>query len=510
MTQTEITNALVQAIDGFTSTALFRRIYAIHSSAVASNTPIVYPPNKLIALVIPTNAESIPLSEYVDFNNCTFIVQNASKPNFHLFSLVNNNTGRNIAITSANVNRLTEGGNLGTGDNECGLLLLTESELWTKRNEEDESNPLYYDIFRKDILLVYNNIAQNSPIYPYTDATRTIAEYVNVTQTKKIVKNAILIRLNVRADNDNENNEQVTNFIKVEKQYNVLIENITVEREANFQQRDPLHDACFHILNSADITFRNIKIENTYSSTNVYGYGFDMDNVYISRFDNIEAYKTEKGVFGTCNMNKMSISNSILSRVDIHCYGRDVTCFNCKFHNDNEYHRINRFSSLYGTLTYDHCYFDDFLPVRFDSAYSAFTGFDLVMRDCHMVVSNRVRSIYRTQKFMLNTSYDHRLELQDLCLPNFDISNLFIHVIDSQMHFTFMEIDSLAGGQSIVSDVAYMDSFYADLTIKEPVINQLNVTGCSKTVRLRTSTFSNRLNITRLPVVSLTNITPNS
>lgn len=105
-----------------------------------------------------------------------------------------------------------------------------------------------------------------------------------------------------------------------------------------------------------------------------------MNNVWNSRFVGVKA-TAKWGAFGNNNVSRVELEGCDINRFYIHCYGRDVYCYHTVFRNG-----YNQFSSMMGDLVYEDCTFDDFVPVLFEQSYSAYTSFQLTMKDCKILV----------------------------------------------------------------------------------------------------------------------------
>lgn len=192
-----------------------------------------------------------------------------------------------------------------------------------------------YGVKRKDIVLINRGRGLNNTIFPYTDgASDPIFIYYEGSGDQKVIKNLIIER--------NSKSTKVTNVIKIVGLNNVLLKNIVI----NTPESDLVSDRAISINNSTNITFEDVEINGTYSSTNKSGYGIFMNNVWNSNFIRLSA-RGKWGVFGTNNMNNVKIIDSDINRFDIHCYGRDVFCKNTIFR-----YLYNQFSSFYGILEF--------------------------------------------------------------------------------------------------------------------------------------------------------------
>lgn len=200
-----------------------------------------------------------------------------------------------------------------------------------------------------------------------------------------------------------------TMLTRVEYQNNVLIDNITINTPQN---TDLYGDYVIRVYNSTNVTVRDVNINGTYSQTNQFGYGMNMLNDWNTHIIRLNA--TGKwGVFGTNNMNKVTLEDCNLNRFDIHCYGKDITIKDCTFNN-----MYNQFSSIYGTIRYENCYFKEHTPYLNETSYNSFTPFTLVMKNCVWEVSSYGIPEALCVMGGLTGEYNERLELNKRAYPN--------------------------------------------------------------------------------------------
>jgi hypothetical protein len=172
----------------------------------------------------------------------------------------------------------------------------------------------------------------------------------------------------------------------------------------------------FH--NCVRITLNDIRIDGTYSQLNKFGYGVAMNNIYDLKVNRMLA-SAKWGVFGTNNMNKVFLKDCDINRFDIHCYGKNVSFERCTFRN-----LYNQFSSVYGTIKFSRCKFLDFIPILLEPSYNAYTGFDIVIKDCEWHVKE-----WHTYLIQAGNPFDEdnqRPELLKKCWPNVSINKLKI------------------------------------------------------------------------------------
>lgn len=401
-------------------TEMLTKIMTIHQEAFKKGDAIIYPKKKTFQITIPKGFEAIPLTSHTDFNGCTFIVENTSHKTF-LFKLTA--TTAPIPITLAK-NQLKAGVRLALSDTSPKLIFVKDQEVWTNRNDYDAQGHIINTkgtYYRSDLLFAEDNIIVNDPITTYDNASDPVCQYINVSTTPKVFCNLNLVR--------KESSTAVTDLLYVNQQYNVTIKNISVKTEL---QSDPLkrfyNDQCFLINNTAKVIMTKVSVDNTYSAQAIWGYAVEMNNVWNCSFKKISIAAIRGGFNTTCS-NTLTFDHCQLNRVDVHYYGKDITCRNCSFTNKlNDFHVYNRFASFYGTLVYDHCYFDGHLPVRIDSEYNAFTPFDVVMDNCTLKIpfsqSARYNCICHIP--VLEKTQNKREELEKKCLPNLSLSRLTV------------------------------------------------------------------------------------
>ena len=450
----DYTTLLANAIDNSNLSGLQRygSIEYVHNLARMNEDNVIYPENRVVKITVPNSSGEILLSPYTDFNGCIFEVEACIGASINLFAF-----DPQVSPTSVTVNKnlLCKDSYVYGANNELDsspkLLIIEDQTVWTLRGSDPSTAD---EIKRRDILYVRDNIVQNDPIATYNNSeSNPLCKYINVSTEQKVFKNLTFKRTS---------SSNLINLLAIRNQYNVKIENITVKE---ISPVTVYHDRCINVVNSANIEMNNITIENTYSAYLEWGYGITMVNVWDSRFTNIVATKPEKGVFCNDDINIMSISDSSLNRVDVHCYGRDITCTNCLFTNTSANLQartnnvFNRFSSFFGKLIYNNCVFSGFLPVRIDSDYNVYTAFDLELEGCSITVENRFRSIVNMDRIDPSSSTT-RNDLLERCLPNISIRNLTIHFPANITEFSIIRIANL----NYTGNIQYMDTLLVDVT----------------------------------------------
>lgn len=390
---------------------------------------VVFPsfPNNTVTLKVNVDNDyiSAKMPPEVDFNNQTFIVLNGRTNNLFLFEWSTQPTDLSHKVSKGDI----DSGNfshISELKDDMVLLTVTDNHFWTSYTGGNSPTSKY----RKDIFLLNQGHAINSPVFPYsTNGTYQTCHYCPANNTLKIFKNIKVLRKRDQPSN------YVTNLLKVEYQNNVLIENVYVGFDDGYGYCGYNADQCFKVYDSTNILFRNVNVFGTYSNISSYGYAFYLNNIWNCKFENVTAFGNW-GVFGCNNMNKFQLYQCTLNRVDLHCYGRDIYCRDCIFspatrtrlndayneiifkpnsaltilqYPDSNYPddttvRFNRFDNLYGHLVYENCIFDDFIPVRVDDDFHLYTGHDVIIMNGEIIVGSNDRALAQIGRLDNNNS----------------------------------------------------------------------------------------------------------
>ncbi len=436
-------NSIVLDPTGFSNpsngTNNYNYIRQKHVEAFNNNTNVVYPSNTTIYITISNNYFMIPLGKVEnDFNNCTFIVTN-QKHELALFKFVNNNTPTIPNITKANIKKDTV-----LSNSDTGVMIVKDLTTWTTRGTTPTD--------RYDAIYVKDGVLQNDPISTYNNtASNPYIQLFSAAETPFVFKNIKFQRTT--------NSTFKTYLLSVDKQINITINNVEIATPISTSL---INDECIAIRNSCNISISNVTINGTYSTNTEYGYGIHLDTVYDVYIYSLHVEYTKWGVFGNFNMNKLRIYNSTINRMDVHSYGRDITCSSCTFKNESSTtHRYNRFSSFFGKLTYSYCTFKFFMPIRIDSDYHAYTPFEAEMLSCTFEIDTTCNCLLYVIQPQLGST--PRPELANFNLPNIKITNAImkIEASVSALHlYGFSDITKItaAGGvyglDSIIVDIS--------------------------------------------------------
>lgn len=371
-----------------------------HQDAVKNGKSISYKGIEFISIEIPQDAITIPLPHYIDFAKVNLIVKNNSKE-IDLFTLKNElSLIGPLSGWSIDKGVFKDIKEISSGTH---LLVIEDETPWV--NNRTGYN---YGASRRDVILVVDGVGKNKHTASYnTIASKPIGKYCSVSRNEKIIKNLHFIRTT--------DSSEKTYLCNIQNQYNVKLENISISTPDNDVM---FGDGAITFHNCVRITLNDIRIDGTYSQLNKFGYGVAMNNIYDLKVNRMLA-SAKWGVFGTNNMNKVFFKDCDINRFDIHCYGKNVSFERCTFRN-----LYNQFSSVYGTIKFSRCKFLDFIPILLEPSYNAYTGFDIVIKDCEWHVKE-----WHTYLIQAGNPFDEdnqRPELLKKCWPNVSINKLKI------------------------------------------------------------------------------------
>ena len=374
-------------------------LYQTHREAIRLGRKVDYSGIKKIDLVIPRGAKSIPLTDKTEFGGVRITVENNSKT---LFLFEYTREMRPITVKARDVdNQNYTSPYLGKG---LYLLSIKDDRLWVA-NREGYS----YGATRRDIVLIEDGKGKDGPCSPYSSASSSPSYvYRAVTNEEKSFANITFVR--------RPGSTQLTKLVRFTNENNIRIENVSITTPVDTL----IGDQVIHIENCSNIQLIDITIDGTYSTKEQYGYGISLNNVWNVTCKNIYA-KTSWGVFGTNNVHKAHLVNCDINRFDIHCYGKDVLCEDCSFTGTG-----GIYSSVFGTIEYRRCTFNDASPYFNRADYNAYVHFNLVLKDC---IVNAPKT--RPYLFNLRTWSDkinERAELKTKCWPDVTIENMTVNL----------------------------------------------------------------------------------
>lgn len=375
-----------------------------HTQAAKLGKVVSYKGINQITIEIPKEGRTIPLSYKTDFARVTIIVRNKAKK-IALFELRKERYGIKLSKAQLSTGTFKDVNDICRGRK---LLIIEDQTKWVTQRTGYNSGAM-----RKDILYLKQGKIQNSVVAQYNDEESTPEFYWCQAGAKQIIVN----NLTFERTNDSD---FITNLFVFSNAENILVKNVKTITPSN----TGLYGDCIMAFNNcANIRVEDVTIEGTYSLKDKYGYGIGMDNVWNISFLRLKAYG-EWGVFGNNNVNYATLEECDINRFDIHCYGKDVYCKNTVFRD-----LYNQFSSLYGTLRFEGCHFVNFVPVLFESSYSAYTHFYLIIEDCIIDVDSK-------RPYLINAGNPAQLsakprgELSKAYWPEIKIKNLTLNIND--------------------------------------------------------------------------------
>lgn len=394
----------------------YQVLYNTHVAALKAGVPVDYSGIDTLTIEITASSQRIPLGKTTDFKGLRLTVRNKSKL-CYLFE-------RQQPATSITIDKgLLDGDDFSSVPALAkGLyqLVIEDENPWVAKRIGYN-----YSAIRRDILLICDGQSRNNPVMPYNnEQSKPKCSFVAVDEDEEpvIIQNLTFIR-------DMGNTYKVMPFI-ISGQNNLQIRNVTI----NTPESKLVADAAIDIQNCTNVTMENVTINGTYSRSDYYGYGIQMNNVWNSRFVRLNA-KAKWGVFGTNNINTAYLQDCDINRFDIHCYGRDVSMKSCKFSN-----LYNQFSSMYGTLSYQKCRFVNFIPVLLEPSYNAYTQFKLKMEDCVFDATNSRYFLISAGR--LDSVVNTRPELAKKHWPDIFIKNMTVNVPDNVVKVVLFNLNN--------------------------------------------------------------------
>jgi len=376
--------------DATNGTERYEVLLRCHQTAQEKGATINYKGIDTIQIEIPKNNIPIPLTDNVDFYGVTIVVENKQK-NLPLFEMKDDMISIEVdgyGVDNGNFKRydkLKEG---------ISLLIVEDGNPWCIRQGYDTK------VFRKDVIVVKSGTALNKPIISYSSPqSNPIVRFRKVDNTKKTIKNLNFVRA--------PESTFITYCFRIENQYNIRLNNILISTPL---VTSIYGDAAIQLENCANVSLNDITILGTYSQEDKFGYGLSLENVYNLKVNNLYA-RSKWGIFGSNCLQKISLKKCDLNRFDIHCYGRDLKAVRCKFSG-----LYNQVSSVFGTVLFNKCEFENFIPLLIESSYNAYTAFDLVFKNCMFHLDDKHN--YIMTLFGVPEVNNERPELKRKSLPN--------------------------------------------------------------------------------------------
>ncbi len=381
-----------------TDSARYDALYRTHLYAISIGAEVSYQGIGTLTVEITESARPIPLTRHNNFNGLQLIVKNSAKAQY-LFTLYDTVwqeiTLEPKMVDSSNFHGVEE------LSNGTYMLVLEDLTPWVANRAGHK-----YGAMRKDIMLVENGKGSNRPTAFYsTDSTVLFAKFHPADNEMKTITDLSITR--------DTSSTVKTYCFDINGINNLKISKVNIYTP---DTKNMYADAAINIENCTNLQMEDVLIEGTYSRTNNYGYGIQMNNVWNSHFVRLTGH-ANWGIFGTNNMHNTLLAYSDFDRFDIHCYGRDVTFRHC-LQTDS----YNQFSSVFGTIAFDSCTFYNFTPVLIESSYNAYPHFVLLMHDCHWHLTRQNHTLINAGHH--DTLTPSRPELKAKCLPDIFIDGL--------------------------------------------------------------------------------------
>lgn len=419
-----------------TGVARYEVLLKCHKDAVKLGAKVSYAGIREIDLEIPAKFTSIPLTEDTDFAGCTITVTNTKK-RACLFAMTS--TLEPIDVSAKAIDE-SDFRSVKALSNGTYLLVITDKNPWADQRIGHD-----YGHNRNDVMLVKDGKGYSKPTMPYCNPhSLPECSYREVSEREKVVCNLHFVR--------SANSTAITTLVKIENENNITIHDITVKTP---QESDLKADQIFSIMNCTNVTFVDLMVEGTYSSTNDNGYAFLLNNVWNHTARNVVA-NGAWGVYGTNDVQKVLLDGCEINRFDIHCYGRDVTARNCTF-----FDLYNQFGSVYGKIEYKNCIFRDSSPFVTGGSYKAFVPVDVSFADCVFNISKDKYSFVKIMK--LAEPESPRAELKKKCLPNFTLNNCTFIIGPSVKQWYFFNLTNAKGTDPL--------GYVSGVTLKKVTIN---------------------------------------
>ena len=426
----------------------FRILFETHSRAVAYGLRVSYEGINTIDLVIPKDAQSIPLTTDSDFSNVVFNVRN-DHVDLYLFNLVHYPQTIIVSKTQIDNGDFHENTILSKGRH---LLTISDQIPWVENRSGYK-----YGHTRKDILLVKDGIAVNKPVMPYNnDNSQPSCQVYSLPEEKAKFENITLNRV--------IGSSRKTYLCSIVGFDNLTLSNVKIYTPTSVLT----NDIAISIVDCTNVTFKDILIDGTYSRKDYSGYGVSMNNIWNFTAERMIG-RGNWGVFGNNNINKAFLDDCELNRFDIHCYGRDV-----EFRNTTFFDCYNQFSSVYGDISFYNCTFQHFTPVLYEASYNAYVGHDISFANCTFYLSKSKNCLISAGR--LSRSANTRKELSFKSWPNISIKKMKVIVQDDVKEMNVFSVTKDIGYSSnvdYISRILIKGLVFNYVTSRKPV--SLNV-----------------------------------
>ncbi len=372
----------------------FRVLYNVQSEGVRLGKDVDYSGIDTANIELGYGCAPIPLTDTNDFCGMVINVRNTAR-NDYLFSRIEKPTAITLSKASIDAGDFTDVPELCNGEY---MLIIKDKNTWGERIGYSDK------VIRKDVLHTKNGKALNNVIMPYNNVqSDPECEYIAVRRKPLVIKGMTINR----SGSDNFS----TYIIRLHCLDNISLNNITI----NTPQKNSYGDMAIRIYDSMNVTFNNININGTYSKTDKWGYGFNLNNIHnliAKRLNGHAAW----GIFGNNNINTALLEDCDINRWDIHSYGKDITINRCTFTG-----MYNQHSSVYGEVTYDSCTFINHVPMLIEWSYGALVPTTVRLMDC--TIKGDVSTCTLGRIKLDRTHRSPRKELEKWTIPTLILQN---------------------------------------------------------------------------------------
>lgn len=401
---------------------------SLHSIITESNRGTIFDIPSLNVKV--DTSDPILLSKGIDFKNTIINIENNFGPAtiFKAENTFSSITVSKEALDGKDFSSIVE------DDRKTYLLNVYDGNRWCYRGDEQDK-----DIFtRRDLIYIVNGQAFNNVISTYNNsASSPVASIVDVTNSSFNFCNASFTFSGTYA----------CTLLMLKGRDKCLISDINI----NVINTDLAPSSIFDITDSANIEFSNCKFLNSYDDLGGSAYIFYLNNIYNVLFSNVIANSLKWGVMGGDNINTLTVVDSQINRVDIHCYGKTINIERTNF-----ILSYNQFSGIFDYIKFKSCNFNNQTSILYEGTYKSWIKHDVFFEDC-CFNNKQTISLYYTAP--IADLSGQRLELQKAVLPNVYFKNCKFKSSYYQLFYSD-------------STVSFSDSFRLELDNTEWIANK--------------------------------------
>ena len=378
----------------------YKVLYRLQADAVKTGATVDYSEIDTANIELGYGCPLIPLADYNDFKGMVINVTNTAQYDY-IFRHEAKTYSVNVSKEKIDNGDFSDIEALRNGD--C-LLSITDQNVWGVRNGYSDH------VIRKDLIYIRHGKAITQTILPYNNEwSSPECSYIPVAKDPLEIKNLTV--------NRTKGDAFKTCIFDIKGVYDVRIFNVTINTP---DAGDFYGDQAIRITDCMDVLMEDVTINGSYSQKMQWGYGIYLGNV--ANFTARRLYgHAAWGIFGNVNVNTALLEDCDINRWDIHHYGKDITLRNCTVSNV-----YNQYSSVYGTVTYDGCTFNNCIPHLIDHSYNAYTKYVVQFINCTI----NTESIY-SRLFLFNRNdklTNTRHELEKKYWPDVKIKNMRVNI----------------------------------------------------------------------------------